>query len=195
MRVPYDPKYKTQILTGAVQVETKSGLPVEILTMSARTADRIDDIIGLVTCANGITQNVQRYYSDGHLISDSTRNGEYDLFVVSPDPPLTEFEKKMAHYVNTYIENSEYITLNEQTRKYSKELMEIARAELFAAIPKWKKANYEMNSDSIDYLVKYTHDGGDGPDWIEVVPANRVHEGEDYLEIDESMLNLPKNIS
>ena len=192
MRAPYDPKYKTQILSGIVEVETKNGLPVKILSMDAKTADRMDDIIALVTCADGITQNVQRYYSDGHLIADSTKRGDYDLFVITPDLPLTNFEKKMTHYVNTYIENSEYMTLNEQTRKYSKELIEIAKEELFEHLPVWRKADYDINADCIQFLVKYTHDGGDHPDWVEVIPTNRVYEGEYYLEINDTMLNLPK---
>lgn len=189
MRIPFDIKYKDNILSGRARVETKHGQEVTILCFNAKSTDRNDDIIGLVTCSDGVTQNVQRYYSNGHLIADSSRRGDKDLYVVFPDPPLTDFEKELVNYANEYINNSEDVTLNEQTRKYSKNLLNLAIKEM--DLPQWKKAEYDIYDDSICYLVKYTHDGGDHQDWDEIIPTNRVKEGEMYLEIDDKMLNLP----
>lgn len=189
MRVPFDIKYKDNILSGRAKVETKNGQEVTILCFNAQSTDRHDDIIGLVTCSDGVTQNVQRYYSNGHLIADSSRRGDKDLYVVFPDPPLTDFEKELVNYANEYLNNSEDVTLNEQTRKYSKNLLNLAIKEM--DLPQWKKAEYDIYDDSICYLVKYTHDGGDHQDWDEIIPTNRVKEGEMYLEIDDKMLNLP----
>ena len=189
MRIPFDIKYKDNILSGRAKVETKYGQEVTILCFNAKSAGRDDDIIGLVTCSDGVTQNVQRYYSNGYLIADSSRRGDKDLYVVFPDPPLTDFEKELVNYENEYINNSEDVTLNEQTRKYSKNLLNLAIKEM--DLPQWKKAEYDIYDDSICYLVKYTHDGGDHQDWDEIIPTNRVKEGEMYLEIDDKMLNLP----
>ena len=189
MRIPFDIKYKDNILSGRAKVETKYGQEVTILCFNAKSAGRDDDIIGLVTCSDGVTQNVQRYYSNGYLIADSSRRGDKDLYVVFPDPPLTDFEKELVNYANEYINNSEDVTLNEQTRKYSKNLLNLAIKEM--DLPQWKKAEYDIYDDSICYLVKYTHDGGDHQDWDEIIPTNRVKEGEMYLEIDDKMLNLP----
>lgn len=58
-----------------------------------------------------------------------------------------------------------------------------ARKEILSKLPKWKKADRDIFVDSIDYAVKYLHDGGDYSDYEEVVVTNRVKAGEYYLEL------------
>lgn len=57
------------------------------------------------------------------------------------------------------------------------------RKEILAKLPKWKIAERDMFVDTIDFAVKYLHDGGDHSDWEEVIVTNRVKAGESYFEL------------
>lgn len=57
------------------------------------------------------------------------------------------------------------------------------RKDALCKLPRWKKATRDMFVDSIDFAVKYLHDGGDYPDYEETVVTNRVKEGEYYIEL------------
>ena len=81
MRKEFDIKYRPEIESGKYRVETITGLPVHIICWDAKSTYRNDDIIALVDCDSG-AQKVQRYYSNGQLISDSARVGKKDLCLV-----------------------------------------------------------------------------------------------------------------
>ena len=53
------------------------------------------------------------------------------------------------------------------------------------AIPKWKIAERDFNSDTIDFAIKYKHDGGDNPDYESVEVTNRIRKGEEYFELSD----------
>ena len=57
------------------------------------------------------------------------------------------------------------------------------RKEVLSKLPKWKKAERDMFVDTIDFAVKYLHDGGDHDDYEEVIVTNRVQKGEYYIEL------------
>ena len=57
------------------------------------------------------------------------------------------------------------------------------RKDILSKLPKWKKADRDIFVDTIDFAVKYLHDGGDYSDYEEVVVTNRVHAGEYYLDL------------
>lgn len=191
MKIPFDPCYIPQIESGKVKVETKNGYPVKIISWDAKSAGRDDDIIALVTNSDGTTENVWRYYSDGHLISDSSRKGDKDLCVILPDSPLKPLEDAMRAYVKL-IQEPDGHTEDEITFKAAQSIMTIARSIVEYRYPKWRKATCDIESDTIDYLVKFKHDGGDGKDWEEIIPTNRLKMGEWYLELSDTFGNLPK---
>ena len=55
--------------------------------------------------------------------------------------------------------------------------------DLVDKLPKWTKAECDINDDSLDYAVHYKHYNDDGPDWESIVITNRVKEGEYYIDI------------
>lgn len=59
--------------------------------------------------------------------------------------------------------------------------------------PKWKKAEYDIMSDTIDYAVKYRRDGGDYPDYDTVVVTNRLKRGDYYIELSDLETLLTEN--
>ena len=192
MKIPFDQSYIPKIKRGEIEVETKNGHKVKIISWDAKSANRDDDIIALVTNTDGITENVLRYYSDGHLISDSSNKGDKDLYVILPDSPLKPLEDAMKHYFQVMTKQDGYSD-DEITYEHAKHIMSIARDIAAQRLPKWIKATCDMDSETPDYLIKFRHDGGDGEDWDEIVPTNRVKAGECYIELDSKFLNLPKS--
>lgn len=75
--------------------------------------------------------------------------------------------------------------LTGQSEDFVSKIRKETKESILNKLPKWKSATRDIDSDSIEFLVKYRHDGGDGSDWDEVVPTNRLHEGENYLEISD----------
>lgn len=192
MKIPFDSTYIPQILDGKVKLETKNGFPVKVLCWDAKSAGRDDDIIALVTNSDGTTENVWRYYSDGHLISDSSRKGDKDLYMILPDSPLKPLEDVMREYASR-LNDQDGLSEDEITYEMAKKIMAIARHIVSYRIPKWKKSTCDVESDAIEYLVKFKHDGGDHEDWEEIIPTNRLKKGEWYLDFsDNEFLNLPK---
>lgn len=61
-------------------------------------------------------------------------------------------------------------------------------------IPTWKVADRDLFTDTIDFAVKYTHDGGDNPDYDTIEVTNRVMKGEEYFDLyDLEKLSLKKH--
>lgn len=85
MKVKFDLKYRQQIESGEYRVETVDGRQVRIVCWDARNPHSGNDIVTLVSSSSGEAENILRYYSNGHLISDSANVGNKDLIVVIPD--------------------------------------------------------------------------------------------------------------
>ena len=85
--------------------------------------------------------------------------------------------------------------LLETTKKTGKDYFEsgrnIGKMEILKNLPKWRTASDDIFSDTLDYIVKYKHDGGDYEDWESPIVTNRVLKGEEYLEICD-LINLGK---
>jgi hypothetical protein len=60
--------------------------------------------------------------------------------------------------------------------------------EILKKLPKWKKATRDIECDTLDFIVKYNHDGGDDSDWESCVVTNRLKNGESYIEIEDLMI-------
>ena len=190
MKIPFDQSYIPKIKRGEIEVETKNGRKVKIISWDAKSNGRPDDIIALVSSTDGSNENVWRYNSNGHLISDSSNNGDKDLYVILPDSPLKPLEDAMKHYFQVMTKQDGYSD-DEITYEHAKHIMSIARDIAAQRLPKWITATCDMDSETPDYLIKFRHDGGDGEDWDEIVPTNRIKAGESYIELDSKFLNLP----
>ena len=85
MKVKFDIKYRQQIESGEYKVETVDGRQVRIVCWDAHNPYRGNDIVALAASSSGEGENILRYYSNGHLISDSANVGNKDLMVIIPD--------------------------------------------------------------------------------------------------------------
>ena len=182
MKIPFEASYIPKIISGEIKVETKSGLPVKILCWDAKSTGRDDDIVALVTCSDGTTQN----------IADSSNRGDKDLYVILPDTPLKPIEQIMKTYVHK-IQNPDGLTEDEITFEYAKAIMAMARTLISQRIPNWRQSTCDLDTDTLCYIIKFKHDGGDHQDWESLEVTNRLRKGEWYLDIsDDEFLNLPK---
>lgn len=101
MKVKFDLKYRQQIESGEYMVETADGRQVRIVCWDAHNPYRENDIVALATSSSGEGENILRYYSNGHLISDSANIGNKDLIVVIPDED-ERIRKALIQYLIDY---------------------------------------------------------------------------------------------
>jgi len=105
MKIPFDIKYRTQIESGEYKVQTNDGADARIICLDAESSQKKDNIVALVKGSLG-AENIQRYYVNGELISDSGRRGNKDLVIVTPKEELTPFEEELATIIGFAISQS-----------------------------------------------------------------------------------------
>lgn len=96
MKIPFDIKYSTQIESGEYKVETRDGRPVRIICWDRLSEDG-DSIVALI---NDGTNELNYFYKNtGRFLTSS--EDTLDLFIITPEPELTEFEKEVASWLET----------------------------------------------------------------------------------------------
>lgn len=90
-KIPFSIDYRPQIESGEYKVVTGDDRPVRIISWDKKTYGGRTDIVALVPTSQGDTETVQLYSPDGTLISYSS-NEKFKLFIIIPEPELTEFE-------------------------------------------------------------------------------------------------------
>lgn len=94
MKIPFDIKYRPQIESGEYKVETRSGLPARIVCWDRNSKDM--EILALVYDEH-IDENNEELAEvalDGRMFPRG-KDHDYDLFIVTPEPELTEFESNV----------------------------------------------------------------------------------------------------
>lgn len=137
MKIPFDIKYRPQIESGEYKVVTGDDRPVRIISWDKKVYGGRTEIVALVHTSQGDTESVQLYCPDGTLIA-SNWNEKFKLFIVTPEPELTEFEKCLLDYAKARDEyefdSTKDVELNQKvielTKSYSKTLIAIAKKEL-----------------------------------------------------------------
>lgn len=130
MKIPFDIKYRPQIESGEYKVVCgELNFPVRIICWNARGVNGKRHIVALSSAKEDTAENILRYYEDGHLISDSACLGTKDLFIVTPEEELTEFEKRLFK-IRHIAKRDMYSAQEWQTlRNESAELLALAREQ------------------------------------------------------------------
>lgn len=97
-KIPFDIKYRPQIESGEYRVETRDGKKVRVLCYDA---NNIVPIVALVTFNDG-SEGSRDYYLNGTMNFD--RENPLDLFIVTPEPELSEFEERIFKLLRQYKE-------------------------------------------------------------------------------------------
>lgn len=128
-KIPFSIDYKPQIESGEYKVETRDGRTVRIICWDAKGPS---PIIGLFMADNGGEATTQNY-PNGRWSEYESYESDYDLFIVTPEEELTEFEKALADVVGYAISQS-VVEPSYETYKFAKDwserLLDAAKKEL-----------------------------------------------------------------
>lgn len=157
-KIPFDIKYKHHILTGKAEVVTRSGLSVEILKWDVNSVDY--PILGLV-----VEENVE-VPTSWTLEGREYGAGDADLFIIIPDPELTEFEKAVEATMTLGYGDGETPFKYEEIKQQSELLLELAKEEL----PKreWPEEDAKMLKLSVELFDRLGGDRYGGAYTLEV---------------------------
>ena len=118
-KIPFHVKYKPQIESGEYKVETRSGKNVRIICW-----DKIGlPIIALV----GDADDIVIYNRDG--TTGQQMQLPSDLFIVTPEEELTEFEQEISDIVEYCKEHGEHVAFD-YAKRHAKTLLALAKKEL-----------------------------------------------------------------
>ena len=162
MRQKFDIKYRPQIESGEYEVETAQGSFAKIISWDA---DEDKPIIALITNkANGY-KYAEAYDIKG--VHSEDEDSPHNLFVITPETELTEFEKQVAFLKPEYSD--------EQVKDYAKELLDLAKKQFDSHYDQELKEAYK-EADRVQYNRGYA----DGKaDVLKDIP--KWHKTEEYL--------------
>lgn len=138
-KIPFNIKFRPQIESGEYKVVTGDNRQVRIISWDKKTFDDFE-IVGLVPTMQGNAESVQLYCPDGTL-STLGSNESFRLFIITPEPDLTELECNIrscvVKHLTTYTkdgngrEMSSTVFIDDNTAKeMTAELLELARKQL-----------------------------------------------------------------
>jgi len=142
MKVKFDLKYRQQIENGEYKVETADGRQVRIVCWDAHNPYRENDIVALATSSSSESENILRYYSNGHLISDSANIGNKDLIVVIPDED-ERIRKDIVALIKFALEDGSAVSPGSHTTK----------EEALAYLERQKEPHYTKRNELFDQCV------------------------------------------
>lgn len=115
-KIPFDIKFKPQIESGKYKVVTEDDEPARIICWDS-TINKERPIIAIV-----FDDQIEQYKANGRYDNDYDTSN-YDLFIVTPEPELSEFEKAVAKY-------RPQSDTKETIQRIASELLACARKEL-----------------------------------------------------------------
>lgn len=159
MKIPFDRKYRPQIERGEYKVETRDCRPVCITCWEAEAINPKE--------FKGIKILAYHTNSDTKLQFGYNENGKFrgspdeDLFIVTPEPEMTVFEKKVYAYCDGKTVGEELI------KRIAKELLSIVRDQFI--------------NDGYILEKKAFHDA------VEKVPPEVMKEVSDKVDMEEAL--------
>lgn len=149
MRVPFDMKYRPQIESGEYKVETRDGKPAKIVYWDLKAYD--DDIKLVVIIGEDGSQGAITMSKHGSFYSDYLALGEhrYDLFIVTPEPELTEFEGALSKFLCDASVRPGPENYDAWAREYASQLLDLAKKELKSP---WIPASNPPDDDRLVFI-------------------------------------------
>lgn len=100
MKIPFDIKYRPQIESGEYKVETRDGRPVKIISFEMTDTNGCPIAAQFRLCAG--TPVVYLFDKEGYYKGEG--DSDYDLFLITPEHELTEFEECIFKLLRQYKE-------------------------------------------------------------------------------------------
>ena len=122
MKIPFDIKFRPKIESGEYKVVTEDDEPARIICWDS-TINKERPIIAIV-----FDDQIEQYKADGRYDNDYDTSN-YDLFIVTPDEELTDFEKAVGREIFDPPFNEKQIKV---IKEESEKLLSIAKKELLS---------------------------------------------------------------
>ena len=150
-KIPFNIKYRPQIESGKFKVVTADGRPVTIQRWDMKGNYPILACTMVKQCnwegdESWDEERPFAYDKDGHAAGTAPAD-KLELFLISEDPELTEFEETLKGIVNGF--GGDVMT-GEGAKNSGARLFEVARKQFEKNLPHWRKTNLP---DGIDYAL------------------------------------------
>lgn len=143
-RLNFDIKYRPEIESGKYAVQTRDGRDVRILCWDADNYLPICAQFHL--CAGTL---VAKYFDSNGIYNGYTdTKNDYDIFILTDEPELSEFEKQFAAILDSF--NGVEIDVSVAVSVYAPALLDLARKELEPVFEKRLEEAY-ANQDRVVY--------------------------------------------
>lgn len=128
------------------KVVTRDGRPARIICTDAKGRS---PIVALIPTTDTNEEAAREYHPDGkwHFKDDD----EDDLFLITPEPEFTKFEKKVAEIIFNRQNEDDWGMCLKLGKEYAKELLDLAREELEPEVLTRLEAAYK-NQDDVVYM-------------------------------------------
>ena len=157
MKIDFNVKYRPQIESGEYKVETRDGEPAKIIYWDLKGYD--DDIKLVVIIGEDGSQGVITMSKSGSFYSDYLVGEEhrYDLFIVTPEPKLTEFETALKDLLYHCVgEGMSGKDMEKLARENSSRLLDLAKKELCIGYTKYLQGHIDgVASSEKEYQTGY----------------------------------------
>ena len=121
MKISFDIKYRPEIESGKYRVETREGKSVRIICWDGNTKDC--PIVGFIASHD----YVRYWHNTGIIKEDYGCNNKDDIFIITDEVNLTEFELALLNIVNSFEGKKMH---PEGAKAFSKELLSIAMKDV-----------------------------------------------------------------
>lgn len=146
MKIPFDIKYRPQIESGEFKVETRDGLPARVVCWDANS---YTPIVFLATEHDGLDDIYKEYtYSCNNFGRAFSIESPRDLFIVTPEEELTEFEKEVSDMVEYCKEHGENVAFD-YAKRHAKTLLALAREQFKPEIDAEIEKAYKTQDDVV----------------------------------------------
>ena len=133
-KIPFDIKYRPEIEAGKYKVVTRDELPARIICWDRNDIEY--PMVALVKSKCG----EETPFTYGNMGNFFTAECDNDLFLVPPEPELTEFERAFGEELFNEPFDEDVV---EEIKAKSAKLLGLARKELqLEGLPMWHKAVY-----------------------------------------------------
>jgi len=140
-KIAFDVKYRPQIESGEYKVETRDGRPVRIVCWDVRN-DKYP-IIALVDF--GEVEKDIPYTLDGYYW-ENMQPSDKDLFIVTIDQKLTEFEAELCGVLDDWADADEMYPAA-YVKKCSPKLLDLARKQIEAEVEEQKQQEVDLDEE------------------------------------------------
>lgn len=127
MRIPFDSKYRDKIESGEYKVETRYGCSARIVCWDrVPKENNPKDLTLCVLIKQNGGESIYYYHTDG---TKWVKEECFDLFIVTPEPEISEFENGMLRYLQDAANKKDDSKIVESTKEHSIKLLSLARNE------------------------------------------------------------------